>query len=124
MLLEIILAVLLLTGGVLALGRCMTNCLGTQEIIAQEQRARLALENAMVEIQASPALPDESNTKQLDGMFRGLTLVEHRRTLDLKNENNVNLSDLHEISLAVTWHASDGTTHSRSIAFDLLRGSG
>lgn len=124
LLLEIIIAIMILTGGVLALGRCMNNCLGVQEIIGQEKRARLALENAMVEIQASPALPDDNKTTPLEGRFQGLTLTQHRKTLNLQNEKNIALADLHEITLSVAWRSADGAQHSRQIAFDLLRGNG
>jgi Tfp pilus assembly protein PilV len=123
LLLEIIIAIMLLTGGVLALGRCMNNCLGVQEIIGQEQRARLALENAMVEIQASPALPDDNKITQLEGRFQGLTLTQRRKTLNLQNEENNAMPNLSEITLSVAWRSADGAPHSRQVAFDLLRGN-
>ncbi len=124
LLLEIILAVAIFTLGVLALGRCMLNCIGTQTILGQEERARMALENAMVEVQANPSLPDEQSSKTLKGMFAGLTLTERRRTLDLKNEKNIGLPNLHEITLTARWNSPHGAVQSRSISFDLLRGNG
>ena len=124
LLLEIMLAVAIFTLGVLALGRCLTTCLEAQGIRAQEERSRLALENAMVEIQASPVLPDENRRAKLEGMFTGITLVERRRTMDVKNEQGVAMNDLNEITLTAQWLSGDGQTHSRSIAFDLLRGRG
>jgi len=124
LLLEIMIAVAIFTLGVLALGRCLTVCLQAQGIRAQEERARLALENAMVEIQARPVLPDENQRKKLDGMFSGIVLVERRRTVDVKNEKGVAMSDLHEITLTVEWTSGDGQAHTRSVAFDLLRGRG
>ncbi len=123
LLLEIVIAIMILTGGVLALGRCMNNCLGVQEIIFQEQRARLALENAMVQIQASPALPDDNTTTKLEGRFEGLTLTQRRKTLNLVNEKNIALADLHEITLSVSWTSADHATHARQLVFDLLRGN-
>jgi hypothetical protein len=124
LLLEVVLAVAIFTLGVLALGRCMSNCLDTQSVIAQEERARLALENSMVEVQASPSLPDEQSTKVLDGMFRGITILEQRRTLDLKNEKNIGMPDLHQVTLTARWNATTGGVHTRSVSFTLLRGRG
>ena len=124
LLLEVVLAVAIFTIGVLALGRCMSNCLDTQSVIAQEERARIALENTMVQVQASPALPDEQSVKKLDGMFQGITIIEHRRTLDLKNEKNIGMPDLHEITLTAQWNSRLGGLQTRSIVFDLLRGRG
>jgi len=124
LLLEVVLAVAIFSLGVLALGRCMVNCLGTQTIIAQEDRTRLALENTMVEVQANPSLPDEQSTKSLDGMFQGITMIEQRRTLDLKNEKNVGMPDLHQITLTARWISPNGAVQNRSISFDLLRGNG
>ena len=124
LLLEIILAVAIFTIGVLSLGRCLNNCLTAQQIRGQEERARAALENRMAEIQASPALPDEFRRTKLNGMYVGVTLIERRKTLDVKNEDNVILNDLHEITLTTEWAAPDGRTLSRSLVFDLLRGRG
>ncbi len=124
LLLEVVIAVAIFTLGVLALGRCLSNCLDTQNLIGQEERARLALENAMVEVQASPTLPDEQKSKALDGMFRGITLLEQRRTLDLKNEKNIGMPNLHEITLTARWSSRVAGQQSRSVTFNLLRGRG
>ena len=124
MLLEIMLAVAIFALGVLALGQCMTNCLQAQSIREQEDRARQALENRMAELQASPTLPDENHQSQLKGMFTGITLFEHRRTLDVKNEDNVALPNLHEVSITARWTATGGTQQARTVEFTLLRGNG
>ena len=124
LLLEIILAVAIFTVGVLSLGRCLNNCLVAQQIQSEEERARAALENRMAEIQASPALPDEFRERKLNGMYTGVTLIERRKAVQVKNEDNVDMGDLHEVTLTTQWTAPDGRTLSRSVAFDLLRGQG
>ena len=124
LLLEIMLAVAIFTIGVLALGRCLSTCIQAQGIRAQEERARLALENAMLRVQADAVLPDQNKTEKLEGMFSGITLVERRRTIDVKNEKGVTLTDLHEITITADWNSSDGRAQARSVAFDLLRGRG
>lgn len=124
LLLEIILATAIFTIGVLSLGRCLSSCLTQQRIRSQEERARIALENRMAEIQASPAVPEDARATHLKGMFQGLTLTERRRSVDIKNENNVSLNDLHEVTLSVEWEGPGGERLTRSISFNLLRGRG
>jgi type II secretory pathway component PulJ len=122
LLLEIMLAVMIFSLSVVALGRCMSDCLDAQQARIREEHARLALENRMGELQASPALPDESRRRTLEGMFTGMTMLERRRTLDFKNEDNLVMSGLHEITLTAEWKDSGGQ-QSKSITFYLLRGS-
>ena len=60
MLLEIMLAVFIFTMGVIALGASLTQCVNAQRLRNESERARLALQNRMAEIQANPAMPDNS----------------------------------------------------------------
>ena len=124
LLLEIILATAIFAIGVLSLGRCLSVCLTSQQVRRQEERARIALENRMTELQASPAVPEDSRRTDLKGMFTGVTLTERRRPFVLKNENNVNLDNLHEITLTADWTGPGGAHLSRSLSFVLLRGRG
>lgn len=124
MLIEILLAVAIFVVGVIALGRCVGNCMTVQEVRNQEERARLALQNAMLEVQASPVLPDEKHQEKLQGMFAGMILIERRRSLTVENEDKVLMPDLHEVTLSVEWTDHDKLKHSRSLAFTLLRGRG
>ena len=126
LLIEILLAVAIFVVGVIALGRCVSSCVTAQSVRDQEERARLALQNAMLELQASPVLPDENHREKLKGMFEGMTLIERRRTLSVENEDHILLPDLHEITLRVEWLDGNGTRapHAREVAFTLLRGRG
>ncbi len=124
LLIEILLATAIFVVGVIALGRCVSNCLTAQEVRNQEERARLALQNAMLEVQASPVLPDENHRAKLDGMFAGMVLIEQRRTINVENEDHVLLPDLHEITLTVQWNDRNKREHARSVAFTMLRGRG
>ena len=124
LLVEILLATAIFVIGVISLGRCVGNCLTAQEVRNQEERARLALQNATLEIQASPVLPDEDHRTKLEGMFTGMTLIERRRTLTVENEDHVLLPDLHEITLTVQWRDHNKLEHARSVAFTMLRGRG
>ena len=124
LLVEILLATAIFVIGVISLGRCVGNCLTAQEVRNQEERARLALQNATLEIQASPVLPDEDHRTKLEGMFTGMLLIERRRTLTVENEDHVLLPDLHEITLTVQWRDHNKLEHARSVAFTMLRGRG
>ena len=124
LLVEILLATAIFVIGVISLGRCVGNCLTVQEVRNQEERARLALQNATLEIQASPVLPDEDHRTKLEGMFAGMVLIERRRTLTVENEDHVLLPDLHEITLTVQWRDHTKLEHARSVAFTMLRGRG
>lgn len=121
LLLECMVAVMMFSVAVIGLGRCMSDCLEAQHARLQEERARLALENRMVELQASPALPDENKRRKLEGQFAGMAMVEHRRPLTIKNEDGLNLSGLYEITLRAEW--SEGKSPQiKTLAFYLLRG--
>ena len=122
LLLEIVLATLIFVIGVIALGRAMGNCLTAQESRVQEDTVLVALENRMAEIQASPVLPDENHRAALKGMFTGITLIEHRKTLDVKSEDNVALPNLHEMTITAEWAGPHGQKQDRTVAFTLLRG--
>ena len=121
-LLEILLAIAIFAVGVLALGRCVQACLDTGRLRAEDARARQLLENRLTEISASPALPERERRRELTtGPFAGLTLVETRRPVDLKNERNLPLSGLYEITLRAEWPTGGTTTGSRTTSFYLLR---
>ena len=124
LLLEIVLATMIFVVGVLALGRAMNNCLNAQEFRVKEDVVRSALENRMAEVQASPALPDENRRTELAGMFAGITLIERRQTLEVKNEDNVTLPNLHEMTLTAEWAGPHGRKQARTVVFTLLRGQG
>lgn len=123
LLLEMIIAVLIFSLGVIALGRCMSECLDTQAFCGRQGRATLALQNRMVEIQASPIMPDENKKRELTGMFSGMTMIEHRRTLRIKNEDNADLSNLQEMTLTAQWSTPAGQTQSSGLTFVILRGT-
>ena len=92
LLVEIMVAVAIFSVSVIALGRCMSECLDTQTFCTRQTRALLALQNRMVEVQASPVMPDAFNKQPLKGMFGGMTMIERRRTLDIKNDDGTNIS--------------------------------
>lgn len=122
MLLEIMLAVAIFAMGVVTLGAALTQCLIAQRLRGESERARLALQNRMAEIQANPAMPDNSARRELKGAFAGMTMVETRKVLEFKNEEGVIMSGLNQVTLTAEWN-SEGDRRSRTSTFYLLRGN-
>ncbi len=122
-LLEIMLAVVIFAFGVAALGRAMTDCLNAQRLRMDLERVRLVLGNRMLEIQANPAMPDDFRKTELKGAFKGLTLIEKRVPLQLRNEEGAVLGGLNEVQLTIEWPADGGSTQNRTLSFYLARGS-
>lgn len=120
-LLEILLATVIFAVGVVALGSSLSDCINAQRLRNESERARLALQNRMAEIQANPAMPDDSSRHVLKGAFAGITMIEKRRALELKNEENVIMGGLNQVTLTAEWE-SDGAPVSRTLTFYLLRG--
>ena len=124
-LLESMFGVAIFAIGVLALGACVNNCMVAERVNAEDQRARLALQNRMGEIEAQEAMViprADSSTEELKGMFSGITLKETRTDLFAKNEKEQDLTGLVRIDLEADWIS--GTRHeSKQIFFYVLRGS-
>lgn len=119
-LLEVMIAVAIFALGVLSVGGSIFNCIQAQKINNENIRATQALENKMAEIIADISLPPQKSTAYLNGAFQGLIMHTQRKTLDLKNEQNVNLHGLYQVDLVVQW-VSTGSVHSKAISFFLLR---
>lgn len=120
-LLEILLATVIFAVGVVALGSSLSDCINAQRLRNESERARLVLQNRMAEIQANPAMPDDSARRTMKGAFAGMVIIEKRRALELKNEENAIMSGLNQVTLTAEWQ-SDGETKSRTLTFYLLRG--
>jgi type II secretion system protein I len=121
MLLEVMLAIFIFSMGVITLGAALSQCLNAQRLRNESERARLALQNRMAEIQANPAMPDDSARRPMKGAFAGITMFEKRKVIEFKNEEGVIMSGLNQITLTAEW-PSDGDIVSRTVTFYLLRG--
>src|SRR6266568_1521362 len=102
-LLEIMLGVLIFSVGVLALGEAVSNCLNAEAARFDDDRARLALENRMAEIESGALQVKTSATDKLTGLFDGITLKQTRTQLQEKDENNKPISGLYNVTLEATW---------------------
>ena len=122
LLLEVVVAVAIFALGAVAIGRVMAECLATQRIRFETERARLILQNRMAEIQAATGMPDDLKRRALRAPFEGYTLTEKRIPLNLRNDDGTVLGGMNEVQLTVEWEMN-GQKLQRSISFYLLRGS-
>lgn len=114
-LLESMIAVAIFALGMIALGQCLNNCLVAQHIKEDDQRARQALQNRMVEIESGSEakFPD---TVKLKGAYEGMTIKQTRVPLKRKNEKNQDILGLYAVTLELIWEA-DGKELSRDLTF-------
>jgi hypothetical protein len=112
-LLEALLAVAIFATGIIALGRCVTNCVAAEQFKAEDARARRALESRLVEIESGAVPIINPQIETLSGAYSGLKLKQTATPLRRKNESGVELSGLFSVTLEVTW-SGRGEAHSRA----------
>ena len=120
-LLEVLLGVMIFAVGVLALGKCVNRCIAAQIAVTEDQRARLALENRMAQIEGGELKVSVGEKKEeLKGMFAGMSISQKKTPTKLKNENNKLLDRLDVVDLEVTW-MSGREPQSKSLSFYVLQ---
>ncbi len=119
-LLESMFGVAIFAIGVLALGACVNNCMTAERVNAEDQRARLALQNAMAGIESGAVAVSDSSSEELTGMFTGITLRETRAALDARNEKGQDLPGLARVDLEAGWK-SGTRQESKQLFFYVLR---
>ena len=101
------LAVGIFAMGVIALGWSVNNCLTALSAKKDDQRARMALENRMAEIEMGSVQVAEPKTEELKGFFSRITLKQSRKPLELQNEKKEPLSGLFQVTLEASWENGD-----------------
>ena len=119
-LLELLLAVTIFAVGVISLGQCVENCLRAEVARVEDQRARLALENEMLKLQAAAAPLEKEKSTELKDMFAGITIKQTSKELEFKNEKDQTLSGLREVRLDATWE-SGGEKQTKTVSFYVYR---
>lgn len=112
--------VMIFAMGVLALGRCVSNCITAESVRQEAERARLALENRMAEVEAGEIPTDHDLSDDLGDAFPGMTLKQTRHQVAAKNEKGAIINGLYEVDLEVDW-TSENEPQSRAISFYVLR---
>ena len=115
-LLEAMIAVAIFALGVIALGRCVSNCIAAERFKVEDARARRVLANRMAEIEAEAVEVTNASEEKLKAPFEGMTLKQRRVILKKKNEKKVEMTGLYAVTLEVTW-LSDREPQSKELTF-------
>ena len=119
-LIEVMLGVMIFAIGVLALGRCVDNCITTESVRQETERARLALENRMDQIEAGEIATNKNLSEPLDDGFPGMTILQSRHPVVAKNEKGDVIQGLYQMDLEVDWK-SGNEPQARKLSFYVLR---
>ena len=115
-LLEAMIAVAIFSIGVLALGRCVEQCINAEMVKVEDERARRFLASRMAEIEQGSVIVQDKATEDLKGEFEGMSLRTTRVPLKKKNEDNKELFGLFGITLELVWK-NKGQEQSRELNF-------
>ena len=115
-LLEAMIAVAIFSIGVLALGRCVEQCINAEMVKVEDERARRFLASRMAEIEQGSVILQDKATEELKGEFEGMLLRTTRVPLKKKNEDNKELFGLFGIMLELVWK-NKGQEQSRELNF-------
>ena len=116
LLMETMIGVMVFAIGVLALARCVETCMNVESAKVWDERARMALENRMAEIEAGAVFFETGKEEKLKGMFEGITLGQTRTPLRLQDENKKDLTGLFQIQLEAVWK-DGGNNQSKALTF-------
>lgn len=119
---EVLIGVAIFAIGVLALGRCVENCLNASALNAEDERVRLILSNRMAEIQATPGSPDASKETKISTGYGAVKLVQKTIPAGL-TEDNLELNGIRLVTLTAQW-TRDGIAQSRQLQFYVYRAGG
>lgn len=115
-LLEAMIAVAIFSIGVLALGRCVEQCVNAEMVKVEDERARRFLASRMAEIEQGSVVVQDKATEELKGEFEGMSLRTTRVPLKKKNEDKKELFGLFAITLELVWK-NKGQEQSRELNF-------
>ncbi len=118
LLLEAMLAVAIFALAMLALGRCVQNCLRSEGFRREEGLAQRALANYCVQVENGAIPLTDKATEELKGAYAGMTMNMTRTPLELRNEKDQELFGLFEVNLELSWKVGEEPI-SRSMNFIL-----
>lgn len=109
LLLECMLAVAIFAMGILALGRCVENCLKAEKFRREEGLAQRALANYWVQIEHGHIQISDKYSEPLKGAWTGMTLNVIREPLLIKNEKEQEVFGLYQVKMQLSWPAGTET---------------
>lgn len=116
LLLDSMLAVAIFALGVLALGRCVQNCLRAERFRREDGLAQRVLANYVTQIETEALPLADQMTEQLKGAWTGMTLNITREPLKLVNEKEQELFGLYRVLLDLSWKSGTEVIH-RDLSF-------
>ena len=116
LLLEAMLAVAIFGFGVIALSRCVENCMRAERIRREEGLAQRVLANYLAQIETEALPLADKTTEQLKGAWAGMTMNITREQMKLQNEKEQELFGLYKVTLDVSWTTGRETIH-RDLSF-------
>ncbi len=119
-LIEVMLGVAIFAIGIFALGEAVNNCIVADSARADDQRARMALESAIAQVEAGAVQLGTTRTEKLTGAFEGITITEKREPLTLKNEKNEPLTGLYSVNIQADW-TRGSQPQSKTVTFYVFR---
>ena len=111
LLLEAMLAVAIFGFGMIALSRCVENCMRAERIRREESLAQRALANYFTQIETEALPLADQTTEQLKGAWSGMTMNITREQMKLQNEKEQELFGLYKVTLDVSWTAGREKIH-------------
>ena len=118
MLLEVMLAVTIFGLAMIALSRCVQNCLSAERIRRQEGLAQRVLANYLVQIETEALPLSDQMSEKLKGAWEGMAMNITREQMKLQNEKEQELFGLYKVTLEVNWK-SGAETIRRDLSFIL-----
>jgi len=116
LLLDSMLAVAIFALGVLALGRCVENCLRAERFRREEGLAQRVLANYVNQIETEAMPLADQLSEQLKGAWSGMTMTITREPLKLENEKQQELFGLYRVTLDLSWKSGTEIIH-RDLSF-------
>lgn len=120
LLMEVLVGVAIFAIGVIMLGNCIAECMRAEMLRMEERDIRNALEATMSEVLSSQVLPENNKEIEVEDSDPAITIFQTRKPLPFKDEQNVPLRGLFEITLTAKWD-SRGEPQEQSIRFYLSR---
>ena len=116
LLLEAMLAVAIFGFGVIALSRCVENCMRAERIRREEGLAQRVLANYFTQIETEALPLADQMSEKLKGAWEGMTMTITREQMKLQNEKEQELFGLYKVTLDVSWTEGRETIH-RDLSF-------
>lgn len=120
LLMEVLVGVAIFAIGVIVLGKCISQCIQAEMLRMEERDVRNALEATMAQVLSTQILPENNKEIEIEDSEPEITILQTRKPLPFKDEQNVPVRGLFEVNLTARWEAR-GETQEQSVRFYISR---